>query len=99
MVGFDRVYTWLPAWPATFQAWLEGLKRGRTFVTNGPLLHFTLGGKMAGSEIRLEAAKEVPFTAWLRSSAPVDRLELVCNGKVAKALEVSGRRGESEVSG
>jgi TolB protein len=99
MVGFDRVYAWLPAWPSSFKAWLDGVKRGRTFATNGPLLHFTLGGKMLGSEVKLETPKEVPFTARLHSNAAVDHLEVVCNGKVAKKLELQGRRTEAEVTG
>jgi TolB protein len=99
MVGFDRVYTWLPAWPASFKTWLDGVKRGRTFATNGPLLHFTLGGKMVGSEVQLESPKAMPFTARLHSIAPVDHLEVVCNGKVAKELELAGRRTEAEVTG
>ena len=99
MVGFDRVYTWLPAWPTSFKTWLDGVKRGRTFVTNGPLLRFTLGGNMAGGEVKLAAGKEVPFTARLHSIAPVDHLELVCNGKVAKEIELGGRRTEADVTG
>src|SRR5262249_48496431 len=37
-IGFDRVYVWAPKWPASIDTWLDELKQGRTFATNGPLL-------------------------------------------------------------
>ena len=63
------------------------MKQGRTFATNGPLIRFTLGGQMVGSELKFDAAQAgVPFTAKLRSMVPVEHLEVVCNGKVVKTL-------------
>ena len=84
-VGFDRVYVWTPEWPASIGTWMDGLKQGRTFATNGPLVEFKLGGEMVGSELKFDAPQAaVPFTAKLRSIVPVDHLEVVCNGKVAQ---------------
>ena len=75
----------IPARPLNLEMWMDGLKRGRTFVTNGPLINFTLGGEMVGSELKLGSPQTaVPFTAQLRSIVPVDHLEVVCNGKVAQ---------------
>jgi TolB protein len=98
-VGFDRVYIWAPQWPASGEVWKEGFEKGRTFATNGPLVEFTLGGEMVGSELKFDAAQAaVPFTAKLRSIVPVDHLELVCNGKVAQALKLNGERDSADVS-
>ena len=98
MVGFDRVYTWVPARPLNLEMWMDGLKRGRTFVTNGPLINFTLGGEMVGSELKLGSPQTaVPFTAQLRSIVPVDHLEVVCNGKVAQSLKLEGARDSADV--
>jgi len=99
MVGFDRVYTWVPAWPLNLEMWTDGFKRGRTFATNGPLLNFTLNGEMVGSELKLEKAQDLRFTARLRSIVPVDHLEVVCNGKVLKDLQLEGARDSAEVNG
>ncbi len=86
-MGFDRTYVWTPEWPANVDTWLDGLKQGRTFATNGPLVEFTLGGQTVGSELKFDGAQAaVPFTAKLRSIVPVEHLEVVCNGKVVKAL-------------
>ena len=100
MVGFDRVYTWVPAWPSTLETWTDGLKRGRTFATNGPLINFTLNGEIVGSELKLDAPQTaVPFTARLRSIVPVDHLEIVCNGKVVKELLSDAAHDWAEIKG
>jgi hypothetical protein len=38
----------------TFEAWLESVKSGRTFVTNGPMLEFRVDGKGMGEEVDLK---------------------------------------------
>jgi hypothetical protein len=99
-VGFDSVYVWMPQGPANVDLFLDGLKQGRTFATNGPLIEFTLGGEMVGSELKFEAPQSaVPFTAKLRSIVPVDHLEVVCNGKVARDLKLEGERESADVTG
>src|SRR5438105_9474937 len=66
--------------------WLKNLKAGKTFATNGPLLRFTLGGQPVGGEVKLAKAGQVKFTAALRSIVPVDKVEVVCDGGVVKAI-------------
>ena len=98
--GQDRVYVWMPSWPVKVEAWKEGLKKGRTFATNGPLIEFTLGGKQVGEELKFDGARAaVPFTAMLRSIVPVDHLEIVCNGGVTQTLKLEGMRDSADVSG
>src|SRR6266849_2412838 len=99
-VGQDRVYVWTPGWPANIEMWKDELKKGRPFATNGPLIEFKLGGEMVGSELKFDAAQEaVPFSAKLRSIVPVEHLEIVCNGRVVKELELSGMRDTADVTG
>ena len=99
-VGFDRTYVWTASWPASIDTWMDGLKKGRTFATNGPLIEFKLGGAMVGSELKFDAAQAgVSFTAKLRSIVPVDHLEVVCNGKVAQELKLGGARDTADVTG
>jgi Tol biopolymer transport system component len=96
-VGFDRVYIWIPE---TIDQWREGLKKGHTFATNGPLLEFTMGGQMLGSELRFDAPQTaIPFTAKLRSIVPVDHLQVVCNGRVVQTLKLEGSHDAADVSG
>jgi TolB protein len=99
-MGFDRVYVWTPGWPARIDTWMDGLKQGRTFATNGPLVEFKLGGQMVGGEVKFDTPQSaVPFTARLRSIVPVDHLEVVCNGKIAQSLKLEGARESADASG
>jgi TolB protein len=99
-VGMDRVYVWVPELPPTTSSWKEGLKQGRTFATNGPLIEFTLGGKRVGDELKFDGAQTaVPFTAKLRSIVPVDHFEVVCNGRVVETLKLAGVRDSADVTG
>ena len=97
--GLDRVYIELPPGRWTMAQWLAGLKAGKTFATNGPLLRFSLGGQPIGGELKLAAAKQVKFTAALRSIVPVDHFELVCNGEVAMKLPLPEKHTAADVTG
>jgi Tol biopolymer transport system component len=99
-VGLNRVYVNVPPGPLKRESWLAGLKRGQTFATNGPLVHFTLGGLAPGDELKLPAASDgVAFTASLRSLVPVDKLEVVCNGRVVHEVEMNSAHDYAEVRG
>jgi Tol biopolymer transport system component len=99
-VGFDRVYINIPEFPMTTPLWKDGLLKGKTFATNGPLVDFTLGGETLGGELEFGSAQAaVPFTAKLRSIVPVDHLEVVCNGKVAQELKLNGARDSADLAG
>jgi TolB protein len=89
-VGLNRVYAKVSNGPLEIGSWLNSLRQGRTFSTNGPLIGFTLGGNEAGETLRLPGGENrVKFTAWLRSLVPVDHLEVICNGGVAGNLKLN----------
>jgi len=99
-VGMDRVYAWVPEWPLKIELWFEALKKGRTFATNGPLIEFTLGGQRAGDELKFDDAQAaVAFTARLRSIVPVDHFEVVCNGRIAATVKLSGAGDSTDAAG
>ncbi len=88
-VGMNRVYVKLDG-ALTRDRFLAGLKAGRTFATNGPLVELTINGHQAGDEIRLPSGGgRLRVRAALKSFVPVERLELVGRGgQVARfALE------------
>ena len=87
--GLNRVYAEVPAGPLKLQPWLASIKAGRTFATNGPLLRFALGGKTPGEEVTLDKKQDVFFRAELASLVPIAHLQIICNGKVARELELS----------
>jgi TolB protein len=90
-VGLNRVYVKVPAGPLNIGLWLDSLKHGHNFATNGPLLGFSLAGKEPGDDVLLPAGEnKVKFTAWLRSFVPVDHFQVICNGEVVRDLKLSG---------
>jgi hypothetical protein len=98
-VGMNRVYlnTGGSLQPDAF---LNALRKGRTFATNGPLLGFTLNGMEAGSELKLPAGThQLNYQAWLRSIVPLDHLEIVHNGKVIQEIDLPVDRTTADFSG
>ena len=99
-VGMNRVYVRVPEGPLDTNVWLKGLKEGRTFATNGPLLGLRLGGAQIGDELKLDrASKSVEFSIRLRSIVAVDHLELVCNGKVVRSFVTHKPLKQANVTG
>jgi hypothetical protein len=78
----------------TTESWCEAVRRGRTFVTNGPMLRLAVDGHGIGSEIERTAGAEVVVEGEELSYVPIERLELVVNGDVVALGEVKehGRR-------
>jgi len=72
------------------QRWLAAVRAGRTFVTNAPVLEFTLGRRQIGDEIRLTGAGRLTAHVRLRSPVPVDHLELIGNGRVVASIPLAG---------
>jgi hypothetical protein len=86
-VGMNRVFARLPDGAATPAGFLDALKAGRTFATNGPLLGLTVGAAGVGDTLAFASPpRAVPYVARLASIVPVDHLDLVCNGRVAAAF-------------
>jgi TolB protein len=99
-VGLNRVYAKVPVGRLDISSWLDSLKQGHTFATDGPLLGLAVGGKEAGEELRLPGGNtQVPFKAWLRSIVPLDHLQIICNGAVAAELKLNADRQGSDPQG
>ena len=98
-IGLNRVYAEVPAGSLKLEPWLQSIKAGRTFATNGPLLRFELGGEAPGGEVHLDKKQGVFFKAALGSIVPVDYLQIVCNGKVARELDLDANRTSAYVEG
>ena len=81
-------------------AFLGGIRGGRAFVSCGPLLDFRVGGRLPGDEIRLpQSGGEVEWSAWVRSSTPLERVWVVSNGGEAAEVPLSADRRSADASG
>jgi hypothetical protein len=87
LLGAMRTYVKTPDGKLSLEGWLSGLKEGRSFVTNGPLLSLEVDGHGPGDELALpEGGGEVSVEARVRSIVPLTRVWLVANGE--EVLEV-----------
>jgi hypothetical protein len=96
--GKNRFYAKVNDW--SWDGMMEGLKQGRTFVTNGPLLLVTANGQEIGAELQSdEASMTVTLDIKLISEKPVDEVEIIKDGKVEKiwSISPSGNSFESSV--
>lgn len=86
VVGSVRTYVHLDE-PFSYERWIEGARAGRTFVTTGPMLTFTVNDRQAGETIGLAEPGAVQVRATVRSLLPVERLEVVRGGEVVAVQE------------
>ncbi|MCW5979118.1 MAG: carboxypeptidase regulatory-like domain-containing protein [Bryobacteraceae bacterium] len=95
-LGYNRVYVKLDE-PFSYDAFFRALKRGRSFATNGPIVSFTVDGKIPGDEIDLPAGGgTVKVSADARSLGALDRLDVVYKGRVVRTLR--GDRGARQLN-
>jgi len=80
--------------PLNLDKWYESFNAGRTFVTNGPLLNFTVNGKGMGEELRVKrgATLKIAADASLNPDFDaLDRLELIVLGDVKETRSAQGK--------
>ena len=106
-MGFERAYVYTGSSEFDWDDFLEALIKGRTFVSSGAMVFFEADGMIPGDEIKVAADKPQKIKVKLKAQwkNPLQRLELVHNGKVilqikpdrsAKTLEYEG---EVEIPG
>lgn len=66
----------------SYAAWIEGMKAGRTFITNGPALDLRVNGQPIGAQVELPNGGLIEAEATFNSHYPLVRAELVHNGEV-----------------
>ena len=90
--GFGRVYVHLPE-GLGFRSWMQGLKQGRSFVTNGPMLDVRVNDCYPGHEFKIDSSTEFRLTA--TATYPTDyptRFECIVNGEVVKNAPIQSIR-------
>jgi hypothetical protein len=69
-----------------YKPWIEAVRAGRTFVTNGPLLHFTANDQDPGDVLEINKSRTpVHVRAEVYSQAPFDSLQILLNGQTVAA--------------
>ncbi len=92
-LGYGRTYAKLHG-PLSEASYLDAIRAGRTFATNGPMLVLTANGLDSGEVIEYPIDNDDPIwiKAELRSIQRIDSLELLYNGKVIKKIELEDEK-------
>lgn len=91
-VGYNRVYVHLDK-DLNHAAWWQGLRAGRSFVTNGPLLRVTADGKLPGTVFTSHKATKLDLKIALTTQDPIRFIEIVKNGQVEGRVPVTNSKG------
>jgi TolB protein len=94
--GGDRVYVQVDG-NFTYGKWIDGLQAGKSFVTNGPMLELSINGKQIGETVKLTTASEISIKGQATAQFPLNRVELVYNGKVVATGRVSQDKLQSVI--
>ena len=74
-----------------WNSWIERFREGRAFVTNGPLLTFTVNGQGMGGELRFRKGSkyEARLAAEVSTRVPLRRIDFIQNGQVIDSHELN----------
>jgi len=86
-VGYNRIYVQVGK-KLTYEGWWEGLRAGRSFVSNGPLLRCRANGELPGQVFKADGGKtlNLQLTANLSSRDAISGIEIVRNGEVERTV-------------
>jgi len=96
-IGSTRVYV-KPDGELTTASYLQALKAGRSFVSNGPMLEFTVAGAEPGQVVK-DSRGSADWSLNVHSALPFDSVEIFVNGTVVQALEGNPEAGSKTYQG
>jgi hypothetical protein len=97
VLGSVRTYAWLrPEDPPDYAIWVEAIRAGRTFVTNGPLLSLSVEDQGPGA-VLTGTDRPLRIRADAQSGVPFDQIEVLAGSEVRAAKSTSGDRLRASV--
>ena len=70
LVGSVRTYVHVKDNELTMESWLDGMKNGHAFMSNGPIVQFEINGKIPGQTISLSSGQSVIASLEVTSVTP-----------------------------
>ncbi len=92
-IGDSRVYVFT-GWPFDADQWFAAFRAGRTFVTTGPMLEFSVNGRPPGEHLRASRGRKLRIRSRMAfgwAPSPPGPLEIVVNGEVRRAAPLAGK--------
>lgn len=93
-IGSTRIYA-KPEGAMNLPNYLDAVRRGRSFVTNGPMIKFSVNGAESGGIVNAAPGQAVEWKLDAWSPIAVEKVEILVNGAVAwsgKALDAAGHK-------
>ncbi len=93
-VGYNRVYVHVGK-NLSYKEWWEGLRAGRSFVSNGPLLLCTANGHLPGHIFTSDHGRDlkIEIQASLYGRESISSIEIIKNGRVEHAIPSESWKG------
>ncbi|MCA9077475.1 MAG: CehA/McbA family metallohydrolase [Planctomycetaceae bacterium] len=92
---FSRVYVPAPD-QITPEQWLDQLEQGRSYITNGPFLEFSVNGQTIGEDVQLDEPSVVTIAGRAIGRVDFEHLELVRNGELIQSVDTNHVDGHFE---
>ena len=99
-IGSARIYA-KPDGAMNLPNFLSAVKEGKSFVTNGPMLRFTAGGKESGDVITVAPDQTIEWKLEVWSALPVEKIEIIVNGQIAwsgKGFDAGGKTFSGKIT-
>jgi len=98
LVGSERTYVHTGGHGLDMRAWLDGMRQGRAFVTNGPLVELSVNGMLPGESVSVPArGGRVRVEGRVRSIVPLQNVTLLFNGQPVEQIPLSADRKSADV--
>ncbi|MCL5271323.1 MAG: CehA/McbA family metallohydrolase [bacterium] len=96
--GGNRTYAHVKTWDHA--GFIDALRRGETFVSNGPMLEATANGKPLGSDLKFrgKGPHTVTVKAGVFTQKPITYVEIIQDGQVVDEVAVPPDQKEVAVS-
>ncbi|MCG8468768.1 MAG: CehA/McbA family metallohydrolase, partial [Gemmatimonadetes bacterium] len=86
-VGTTRSYVYTGNPELDYDEWADAMAAGRAFVTSGPILTLDVDGVGMGDQLDVSRGEEVSVRVTARSLFPMDRLEILQNGRIISTFD------------
>lgn len=78
----------------TYAHWIDGIRRGRTFTTSGPIVFLSVNDSQIGDTIATGAGEPLEIKAKVISRDPIGIFEIVSNGEVIANIKTDQTTAE-----
>jgi len=89
---FSRVYAKVEG-EFNQRTWLQALRQGRSYITNGPLLELNCGERGIGDVIAIDKPQKLKFSGQGLAQNDFGKLQILHNGKVVKETSSKAENG------